>query len=188
MELQIGRLEALIRNLLEVTRIESRKLLLHPEQLRLDSFVKEIISELQVIISTHQLIITDNEVPFLIADPIRLTQVITNLVTNAVKYSPKAKEVQIAIKENNGSIICAIKDFGIGIPIKEQPLIFERFHQATHNNSNTGLSLGLGLYISKEIIVQAGGKIWVESEPGQGSTFYFSLPLAAADSTEINQE
>jgi len=144
--------------------------------LQFDSFVLEIISELQVVTPTHQLVITENRVPLLTADPSRLSQVITNLVTNAVKYSPQASEVQIAVKEADGMTVCSIRDFGIGIHSKEHRQVFERFHQA-HKNSNAGLSLGLGLYIAKEIIEEAGGKVWLESEVGEGSTFYFSLPL-----------
>ncbi|RYE14054.1 MAG: hypothetical protein EOP45_20215, partial [Sphingobacteriaceae bacterium] len=143
MESQINRLVTLITNLLEVTRIESGKLHLHPEQITLESFLKEIISELQLITPTHKLMITGNDVPFISADPSRLSQVITNLVTNAVKYSPDANEVQIAIKKIDGMMVGSVRDFGIGINQKQQQLIFERFHQA-HKNPNAGLSLGLG--------------------------------------------
>ncbi|RYE18456.1 MAG: PAS domain S-box protein, partial [Sphingobacteriaceae bacterium] len=176
MEVQIDRLVTLIRNLLEITRIEGGKLKLYSEQLRLDTFVLEIISELQLVTPGHQLIIKENEVPFILADPTRLSQVITNLITNAVKYSPKANVVEISVKKIDSMMVCSVRDFGIGIDQKEQLQIFERFHQA-HKNPDAGLSLGLGLYIAKEIVEEAGGKIWLESEMGRGSTFYFSLPL-----------
>jgi two-component system sensor histidine kinase VicK len=118
MDIQIDRLVTLIKNLLEVTRIESGNLSLHPESLQFDSFVLEIISELQVITPTHQLVITENRVPLITADPSRLSQVITNLVTNAVKYSPQASEVQIAVKEVDCMMVCSVQDFGIGIHSK----------------------------------------------------------------------
>ncbi|CAM3932252.1 HAMP domain-containing sensor histidine kinase [Mucilaginibacter galii] len=177
MELQVLRLEKLIRDLLEITRIESGKLSLHPEPLPFKEFLEQIISDLQLITNMHQLILTENSVLTITADPTRLTQVITNLVTNAVKYSPEGKKVEIAAKEENGFMICSVKDFGVGIAANEQSLIFERFHQVAGKNPNAGLSLGLGLYIAKEIVEEGSGKLWLESEPNKGSIFYFSVPL-----------
>jgi two-component system CheB/CheR fusion protein len=103
----------------------------------------------------------------------RLSQVIINLLNNAVKYSPQAKQVLIAVSIQEDKVIISIQDFGIGIAKSEQSRIFERFYQANADASG----LGIGLYVSAEIIKQHQGRIWVESQKGRGSTFYVALPV-----------
>jgi signal transduction histidine kinase len=137
----------------------------------------EIISDLQHVSPSHKLLILDNQPLKVKGDKERIGQVITNLVTNAVKYSPDSDKIHISLKAKGDKAVISVNDFGIGIPIEHQKSIFERFHQADTTQKNAGLNLGLGLYISKEIINKAGGEIWFESEPGKGSTFYFSLPV-----------
>jgi PAS domain S-box-containing protein len=177
MDNQIDRLQTLIIDLLDITRVEQNKLALRQEALQLDILLEEVVSELQMITSGHRLLIIKNTPVAIISDKGRLTQVITNLITNAVKYSPSSDLVNIRLKKENGQAIFSIQDLGVGIPVEHQNAIFERFHQLGQENAQAGLNLGLGLYISKEIVQMAGGNLWCESEPGKGSTFYFSLPL-----------
>jgi signal transduction histidine kinase len=105
----------------------------------------------------------------------RIGQVISNLLTNAVKYG-LGKEVRLETALNGSMMICSVHDDGIGILKDQQIKVFERFYRISGTNLHTYPGLGLGLYISKEIIQRHDGEIWVESGPGSGTTFYFTLP------------
>ena len=107
----------------------------------------------------------------------RLEQVLMNLINNAVKYSPNKKEIIIRAEKNKDSAIVSVIDFGIGMVNSDQELIFERFYRANGNES-TMPGLGMGLYISSEIIKEHNGEINVKSKLNEGSVFSFSLPLA----------
>lgn len=178
LSIQVNRLETLIKDFLDVTRIDSDKLQLRATEFDMKPVLEDLIKDLQMVNNTHKLIITHNQSVKVVTDQNRVIQVLTNLITNAVKYSPAAKEVRIALRTENDEMVCSVQDFGIGIPEGQKSLVFDRFHQAGHNKGS-GLSLGLGLYISREIVNRAGGRIWLDSVPGEGSTFYFSLPLLA---------
>jgi two-component system, OmpR family, phosphate regulon sensor histidine kinase PhoR len=114
-------------------------------------------------------------------DPDRLRQVLVNLVDNAIKYSPEGGEVRVELAEEDGKMRFAVRDEGLGFPQSEQERIFERFHRLDPHLSRGIGGTGLGLYISRELVERMHGRIWAQSEPGQGSTFYIELPLA--DST-----
>jgi signal transduction histidine kinase len=103
--------------------------------------------------------------------------VLTNLITNAIKYSPVADRIIISTNTEGDKIKCCVQDFGIGIPEAEQSKLFTRFFRVTNDSTNTYPGLGLGLYISSEIIKRHSGSIEFKSEEGKGSTFCFSLPL-----------
>lgn len=107
----------------------------------------------------------------------RIGQVIINLLTNAIKYSPKKDQVILTSNHDEKNIIFSVQDFGSGIPAKKQKQIFQRFFQADSEDGKHRPGLGLGLYISHEIIERHGGNIWVESDNEKGSTFFFTLPL-----------
>ncbi|WP_207535665.1 PAS domain-containing sensor histidine kinase [Desertivirga arenae] len=179
MEAQINRLEILIRDLLDVSRIESGKLEFKEETFDISELITTIVRDLQLVSPSHQLIVQENPHLMVNADKNRISQVIINLVTNAVRYSPGGKKVNISLSRENNQLVVSIEDFGIGIPNDQKPFIFNRFHQAERSNAGAGLNLGLGLYICKEIIDRAGGKIWFHSVPNEGSIFYFSLPLSS---------
>lgn len=177
MEAQISRLEILIRDLLDVSRIESGRLEFKEEVFDFSEMLTHLVHDIQLVSPSHQLSILQNPAILVNADKNRISQVITNLITNAVRYSPGANKVNIASYQESNQLVVCIEDFGIGIPEDQKPFIFNRFHQAERSNAGAGLNLGLGLYICKEIIDRAGGKIWFKSMPGKGSTFNFSLPL-----------
>jgi two-component system CheB/CheR fusion protein len=107
----------------------------------------------------------------------RLEQVLMNLINNAVKYSPNRKEIIIRVEKNKDSAIVSVIDFGIGMVNSDQELVFERFYRANGSDS-TMPGLGMGLYISSEIIKEHNGEIHVKSKLDEGSVFSFSLPLA----------
>jgi signal transduction histidine kinase len=103
--------------------------------------------------------------------------VIINLITNAIKYSPQAHEVDINLSSSTQRVTIEVQDFGIGIAAKEQKRIFERFYQVIDRSGKSYPGLGMGLYLATEIIKQHHGRIAVKSEPGKGSTFTITLPI-----------
>jgi PAS domain S-box-containing protein len=116
--------------------------------------------------------------PRVAADPGQLRQVLANVVDNAVKYSPEGGEVRLALVQDNGRMRFAVRDSGLGIPAKERARIFEKFYRLDPNMTRGIGGTGLGLYICRELVRRVGGRIWVESEVGRGSTFFVEIPLA----------
>ena len=114
------------------------------------------------------------------ADEKRLRQVFDNLISNAIKYSPEGGHIEVGAKEEAGRVVAYVRDEGVGIPEDEQATIFERFYRVDSSLRRATQGAGLGLYLARAIIRAHGGDIWVQSAPGQGSTFYFTLPVAKA--------
>jgi len=146
------------------------------EQFNMNELIFEIA---QMQITTNKTIIIENSLlnGSIIGNRERTGQVLANLLKNAIKYSPEADKVIISISEKDNKVICSVTDFGIGIGKENQKYIFDRFYRESESHANTFPGLGLGLYISSEIIKRQGCKIWVESEKGKGSVFSFSLPV-----------
>lgn len=178
MDAQINRLTSLIGDLLDVTKINTGKLQFNDRYFNFDELLAELMEDLQRTAGQHTLIANVSSVGQVYGDRERISQVITNLVTNAVKYSPAADKVIIDVTLKNGELNFSVQDFGIGIASKNLNKVFDQFYRVSGDTQNTFQGLGLGLYISSEIIRREGGKIWVESTEGEGSTFYFSLPVA----------
>lgn len=178
MNFQINRLTALINELLDVSKIQAGKLSLHKEDIDIDKFIKDIATDMQQTSEKHHLTFEGNVKNKMInVDKYRLSQVIVNLIANAIKYSPKSDKVIIKTKLFKKQIIISVQDFGIGISEKDQARVFDRFFQARTHIRESSFGLGLGLYISSEIVKRHRGKIWVDSIKGKGSTFYFKLPI-----------
>lgn len=171
---ELDRLTQLIDESLDISKIESNKLNLNLTIFDLNNLIKETINQLSVIDQKHQIYFSSPDDLFVEADYKRIKQVLINLVTNAVKYSPDKDRVEINTKSNKKSIIVSVKDYGLGIPKEEQTLIFDKSYQIKKRSSD---GLGLGLYICKEVIKKHHGKIWVKSQPGKGSIFFFSIPI-----------
>lgn len=175
---QVDKLSDFITNLLDISKIQVGKLQLNHSRFDLNILLKEISDNIQQTTSTHTIILTEaGKQLFAYADKDRLDQVIINLLTNAIKYSPDAKDIFVDARKNNGQIIVSIKDNGIGIPQEDIENIFSRFYRVG-GLAATFAGSGIGLYISAEIIKQHGGKIWAESKIGEGSVFYFSIPAS----------
>lgn len=177
MNTQLDRLNSLIGDLLDATKIESGKLQMQIEKFDFDDLVLEIVEELQRITEKHKLIIKGKTNKKVTADRERMGQVLSNLISNAIKYSPHTDKIIIIVTTTNDEVKVCVQDFGVGIAKSKQPMIFQRFYRVSGPKKNTYPGLGLGLYISSEIIKRQGGKIWVESEKGKGSIFCFFLPL-----------
>lgn len=179
---QLNKLTALIEDLLEVTRIESGKMLLQRSSFDYSALIREIVEELQRTTSKHTIVLDLSAPVWLTADRDRVGQVLTNLLTNAMKYSPQAEAVIVKTVQTEGSVLTSVQDFGIGIPPEKQTHLFERFYRVEGEQQLTYPGLGLGLYIAAEFVKRHQGNIWVESSEGQGTTFTFSLPLPASSS------
>ena len=171
-----NKLNFLINELLDVSRIHAGKLTLNHAEVNTDIFLPEVLDAMQQITQTHKIILEENESATVRMDALRLEQVITNIINNAVKYSPGKEKIIVNSMKRNNEIIISFKDFGIGIPNEKINKIFDRFYRA-HEESNKFSGLGIGLFVSSEIIKQHGGKIWVTSDEDQGSTFYLTLPV-----------
>ncbi len=176
MDIQINRLTSLIGDLLDVTKINSGKLQFNDQDFEFVDFVRNLLEDIQVTSVKHKL---TGKLPascYVYGDKERIGQVIINLITNAIKYSPQADQIIIEVNAQEEEITLCVQDFGIGIPKENVGKVFEQFYRVSGDMQHTFPGLGLGLYISSEIIKREGGRIWVTSEEGKGSTFCFALP------------
>ena len=173
---QIKNVNALIGDLLDVSKIKAGKLQLNLERFDMYQLTANVIDLLTH--NNHQVNIkfkcSQTEV-FITADPHRVEQVIINLLTNAIRYSPGNPEILVQLLQKDNGILLGVQDFGMGIPDEKREEIFSKFFRVDDNNPNIS-GLGIGLYLCQEIISRHEGKIWAESEMGKGSTFWFSLP------------
>jgi len=176
LDTQVDRLTGLINALLDTTRIAEGQLLLAYEKFNLNELIEERMNELQRTTYSHKLIFSTTVEVCVTADKERIAQVITNLISNAVKYSPKGGEVRIQLDKKAEGVQVSVRDNGVGIPEDLKEKIFGRFYRVRNAQTNTYPGIGLGLYISAAIIKRHNGKIWVDSKLNQGSTFYFLLP------------
>jgi PAS domain S-box-containing protein len=172
----IDKLNRLISDLLDATKMQAGKLQLNVSEFPIDDFVNEAIEGMQHVSTRHKIIREGNSNAYIEGDKQRLEQVMINLITNAIKYSPNADKVIVSVEELPDRIRIGVRDFGIGITPENQEKIFSRFYRVEKDSSQYS-GLGLGLYISSEIIQRHNGDLWVESTVGKGSTFYFTLPL-----------
>jgi len=177
MEAQVDRLNVLIVDLLDFTRIEGGKLKFREENYKMNELIKEVAEEMQRASKTHKIILELGEEAALYGDRYRVGQVITNLLSNAIKYSPGADRVILSSKTDESTVTICVEDFGIGINEKLVDKVFDKFFRVTEPLLNTFPGLGLGLYIAAEIVKRQGGNMTVTSTEGKGSTFCFVLPL-----------
>lgn len=178
-ENQVNKLTVLIGDLLDISRIESGKLPLNKKGFSLLKLVTETIEDIKASEPSHHINFelmhaADVEV---YADKDRITQVLNNLLTNAIKYSPNAKTVNVELFVQKQTAIVSVEDFGIGMDKEELRKIFDRFYRVSGDDEETFPGFGIGLFIVKDIMDRHEGKIWVESEKNRGSKFYFSLPV-----------
>lgn len=172
----IEKLNNLISDLLDISKIHTGKLQFNFTEFKFDDMVKEVIDGARHVSETHSIVLRGASNITVKGDRSRLEQVLDNYISNAIKYSPEAKEILVEIRTKNKNIIVSVKDYGVGIPKEKLSRIFERFYRV-ERTSTKFQGLGIGLYIASEIIKRHNGRVWVESEEGKGTTFYFSLPI-----------
>lgn len=174
---QINRLTVLINDLLDVTRIEQGKLKLRRESFNFNEMVTEFLEEVQTTAPSHRINLHQNGSREVVADRDRIGQVVTNFLTNAIKYSPKAETIDVSIRYDARDVRFSVQDYGLGIREADQEKVFQRFFRVEGNDRATFSGLGLGLFICSEIIQRHGGRIGLQSKEQEGSIFYFTLPL-----------
>lgn len=173
---EVTEMKNLINDLLDVTRIQLKKFELQKETFNLSQLIRQTTEEIQLLTKKHRIIFRGDKNLLIVADRQRIWQVITNLLNNAVKYSPKGGRVFVSVSRKKTRAVISVKDEGIGISKKNLQHIFDRYFREG-DNENQIAGLGLGLYLSREIIDLHHGHIRVKSVQGKGTTFLCTLPL-----------
>ena len=174
---QVKKMTVLINGFLNVSRLEAGKIYLEKKDFNIDELIQQTVEEITLTTHSHQIIYTHSESVVIHADYDKIGQVINNFLSNAAKYSPKGRQIEIACSSITGMVQVSVKDDGIGISQHDQEKLFARFYRVDNQDTKTISGFGIGLYLCAEIIRRHDGLIWVESEMGKGSTFYFSLPI-----------
>jgi len=173
-------LQRLIDDLLEFSRMEAGQIRLRPQMISVYDIALTVVEQLTPLAEENKLQLI-NQVPediaLVEADPMRIGQVMTNLVSNAIKFTPAEGTIVISAHAVDGQVQVSVRDTGIGIPAEEQDKVFQRFYQVDSSATRSYRGAGLGLTICKFIVEYHHGRIWVESQVGEGSTFHFALPM-----------
>jgi PAS domain S-box-containing protein len=176
-ETEIDRLTKLVQDLLDLARIEAGHMQLYLAQIKIKTVIKRAVASVRTFADRNKVAIEADPTNIeLEADPDRLVQVLVNLLTNAVKFSPQNSAITISVAEDSDCVQVTIKDHGRGIPESHRAAIFERFRQVEDADAQEKGGTGLGLSICKNIVEEHGGTIGVDSEEGKGSSFWFKLP------------
>ena len=175
---QAKKMTTMINGFLNISRLESGKMVIDKRIFNMENLIEEIIKETKITVSSHEIIFEPCQPMILNADRDKISSVISNLIGNAVKYSPKGKEIIVKCEIVDNNVQVSIKDYGLGIKSDDQHKLFDRYYRVENLNTKHISGFGIGLYLSAEIVQRHDGQIWVESNIGEGSTFYFSLALA----------
>ncbi len=173
---QVKKMTSMINGFLNISRLESGKIILNKSTFRLDELLRSTVDEVVVMDSEHSINFTRVDAIEIFADYDKISNVISNLLSNAIKYAPNHKDIEVTCQIVDHDARISVRDEGMGINPEDTEKLFERYYRVENNHTISGF--GIGLYLSAEIIERHNGKIWVESELGKGSTFYFNLPLA----------
>jgi signal transduction histidine kinase len=176
-----SQLAALVENLLSVSRIERGALKVQAEPSEWNPIVKEIFNNFTNLAQEKNVTLslkTEEDLPSVMVDKFRISEVVSNLIANALQYTKPSGTVEVTTKKDKEGVLTQVRDTGQGIPASAIPKLFTKFFRVSGVLEQGSKGTGLGLYISKAIIDMHQGKIWVESELGKGSTFSFIVPLA----------
>ena len=173
---QIKKMTSMINGFLNVSRLESGKIHIEKQLVNLPELITETIDEARLT-AENPILLKQNGPLRVNCDRDKIGSVISNFISNAIKYSPKAKVIEVAYYTSNGQAVVSVSDKGMGINPDDLAKIFDRYFRVETNHTRHIAGFGIGLYLSSEIIQRHGGKVWAESVVDKGSTFYFSLPL-----------
>ena len=182
MSKEVRRLQRLVHDLQELSRAEAGQMTIHPEPSRPEDLISGVVDRLALQfhdkgVALH--VAVDPDLPQVMADPARITQVLVNILGNALQYTPEGGEVWFFARQRGDEVQFVVRDTGRGIPPEDLSHIFERFYRVDKSRARASGGSGIGLTISKHIVEAHGGRIWAESKgAGQGSTFGFTLPVA----------
>jgi signal transduction histidine kinase len=181
---QVKRMSAMINGFLNLSRLESAKIQIIRQAFDLNQLLKEMVEENEFILPNHPIVLHARDTIIIHADRDKIGSVISNLIGNAGKYSTKGKTITVSSEITDGFVKVSVKDQGVGIKPEDREKLFERFYRVDNPNHKHVSGFGIGLYLSAEIINRHDGKIWVESQLNEGSTFHFLLPLSNAGPDE----
>jgi len=184
---QSERMLYMVDQVLDLQRLEGGMMSLEPSRFDLAALARRVAEEMGTLSQKHRLLAPDRGPVYVVADRRRLEQVLSNLLQNAIKYSPAGGDVTVRVRpdpEKQERALVSVSDQGLGIAPEEQAHVFDRFYQGRHRLHEGHVGLGLGLYISRELVRRHGGEMWVESEPGHGSTFHFWIPRSGPEENE----
>jgi len=176
----VDRLNNLITELLDTSKIQSGNIELHNEPFSIDKIIHDTVESLSLATPDYKVVVSGNTDAIILGDELQISQVINNLISNAIKYSPGAEKVDLHVSRVSNFVKVSVTDYGMGISPQDKKKIFERFFRARDIQKKFP-GLGIGLYISHEIVANHKGSLWVESEIGKGSTFSFTLPIMKVD-------
>lgn len=174
------RMIKLVNDLLDVSRIEMGRIIFNPRQTNLYVLVQKMVNNFSAYAQANNVTIileAPETLPNVWTDPDKISLVIQNLIDNAIKYIKGRGEIKISMESNKHSVKVAVADTGVGIPAHQQKFIFQKFFRSDNIMKHQTVGTGLGLFIAKSVIEQSKGKIWFESQEGQGTIFYFTLPI-----------
>ncbi len=178
--LEAESLSNITANLLELSRVQANRLLLQVEPVSIQAVAHDAVRQVSRQTDRHRFRLDiPDDLPTVHADQLRLERVMHNLVENAVKYSPRGGEVLIAASAESRNLTVSVTDHGLGLSVSDRKKLFEPFQRLDGSSADTS-GVGLGLLVCRRLIEIHGGRIWVESKPGQGSTFFFTLPLSSS--------
>ena len=179
----VKQLKSMVSDLLDITRVETHKLTVEPQHLSLAKLIDDILSTCLTNAAVKNITLRSDVapgLPFIWADPARVRQILINLIDNGIKFAPAGGSVTVATRpspEDEGFLCLSVSDTGCGISSENREIVFDRLSQVRSTTEASRSGLGLGLFISRELVSRHGGRIWVESELGHGSIFYFTLPV-----------
>jgi len=174
------RMIKLVNDLLDVSRIEMGKMMLSPRQTNLYVLIQKIADNFSAYARANNILISleaSETLPNVWTDPEKISLVVQNLVDNAIKYIKGKGAIKISLAANAKFVKAAVADTGVGIPASQQKFIFQKFFRSDNVMKHQTVGTGLGLFIAKSVVEESGGKIWFESKEGEGTTFYFTLPI-----------
>ncbi|WP_316821251.1 ATP-binding protein [Pedobacter gandavensis] len=176
---QINKMTKLVYSFLDLSRIEMNKTELRKEMINLNELIQEVLNDYRFQEKNHPLSFEPEGLPLLYADKHKITQVVDNLVSNAIKYSPQGGEVLVSASLSANEVLISVTDQGIGIDNNHLNKIFDRYYRIDDMQVKNASGFGIGLYLCADIVKRHHGKIGLESEPGKGSRFFFTLPVDA---------
>jgi len=177
--LEAESLSHMLGNLLELSRVQADRLFLHAEAISVRKVIQGAVEEIKRQSSAHQFVVDlPRKLPPVYADELRLERILYNLLENAVKYSPQGGEIRVSVRPKEKHLVIAVSDQGIGISRPDQAQLFQPFQRIEDSRLDGVKGAGLGLLVCRRLVEAHGGRIWVESEPGRGSTFFFTMPLS----------